>query len=110
MLETLLQSGDTQERCGLLLDDGTVVEVANLHAEPERGCEMDPKAVLKCIKAGGVIGTWHTHPDSDPNLSGEDYSAFLAWPDLRHVIVGMRDGKPTVAEFVVEDGLVMKCD
>lgn len=110
MLETLLTPDAVDERCGFVLKDGTAVEVANIHANPSVGYEMDPVAALKVMETGDVVATWHTHPDSDPNLSGEDYSGFLSWPDLEHAIIGWRDGKVVVARFKVEDGLVMQCD
>jgi proteasome lid subunit RPN8/RPN11 len=109
VLEKLLQPNDTVERCGLVLKDGSVVELNNLAAEPGHSFEMDHEAALPYFKRDEVAMTWHTHPDSDPNLSGEDYSSFLSWPDLVHAIIGVRDGKTVVEKFQIENGLVLVC-
>lgn len=108
MLETMLQPGDVEERCGLVLKDGTLVEIPNIAEDKTLGYRMDPAEVLPYMD--DVAGTWHTHPDTDPNLSGEDYSGFLAWPDLEHSIVGLRNGAVTVTRYRVEDGMVLGCD
>jgi proteasome lid subunit RPN8/RPN11 len=110
MLETFLRPGETNERCGLILKDGTIIEVENVAADKTLGYQMSPLSVLPFVEEGLVAGTWHTHPDTDPNLSGEDYSGFLGWPDLEHSIVGWRNGKATVLRYRVEDGLVIACD
>lgn len=110
MYATLLQPGDTVERCGLILKRGKTVEITNVAAEPETSFEMSPDEIFPYVKKGNIIGTWHTHPQSDPNLSGDDYYGFLCWPDLFHVIIGMRDGKVTVERFTVDNGVVMRCD
>jgi proteasome lid subunit RPN8/RPN11 len=104
----LLQPGDVEERCGLLLDDDTVVEVKNIAEDPVNSYKMDPLSVLPLLDR--VRGTWHTHPDSDPNLSGDDYSGFLAWPDLEHLIIGRRNGQIVSLRYRVENGLVIACD
>jgi proteasome lid subunit RPN8/RPN11 len=108
MLENLLQPSDTVERCGLILKDGTILELVNVHDTPERGYRMDPTAALPHLE--NLTGTWHTHPDSDPNLSEEDYAGFLAWPDLEHYIIGRRNGQLAVSKYIVEEGMVIECD
>lgn len=110
MLETLLQPNDVDERCGLILKDGTIVEIGNIAEEKSDGYEMDPVAVLPFIKDGSIEATWHTHPDSSSNLSGEDYAGFLAWPMFEHVIVGTTNGVVEVSRYRVTDGLVIACD
>jgi len=109
MLEALLQKNDTEERCGLIMTDGKPLELKNVAEEPKNGFEMDPEQVLAHI--GDAIGTWHTHPHSTPNLSGEDYTCFLGWPDLQHHIIGRApDGSTKVMSFIVKDGVVVKCE
>ena len=71
-----------QERCGLITKGGKLVEIDNIHDTPELGYRMDPKQVLAHLD--DAIATWHTHPDSDPNLSQEDYAGFSQWPRLKH--------------------------
>lgn len=110
MLETLLQKGDVKERCGVVLNDGTVVEIENIAEEPAKGFEMDPVQFLEQLKTGNVDRTWHTHPDGPPVLSGEDYTTFLAWPSLKHSIIGIDEGKVTVMTYHTEDGAILPCD
>ena len=110
MLETLLQPGETAERCGVIMDDGNIVEILNINEEPEKGFEMEPVAFIELIKTRHVVGTWHTHPDGSPVLSGEDYTTFLAWPDLEHSVIGIQDGKAAVLTYRVENGVVITCD
>ncbi len=112
MRDTLIDlylEGAAEERCGFVLEDGTLVEISNVHSEPTKGFRMDPFELLQHLD-DPLVGTWHTHPDGDPNLSQEDYAGFLNWPHLKHYIVGTLDGEPTVEAFEVVDGLVLKCD
>lgn len=110
MLETLLQSGDMHERCGVILKDGKIVEVENLADDPRTGFELNFETLFDELDNDLIAATWHTHPDSDPNLSGEDYASFLSWPELEHIIIGFRDGKVTSLKFKVAQGLVFQCD
>ena len=104
-LISFLLPSDPNERCGLILADDTVVEIRNVHGEPEKGYRMDAKEVLPHVD--NIKATWHTHPLADPNLSEEDYAGFLQWPNLVHYIVGIRDGEPAVGTYTVEDGYVL---
>lgn len=108
MLETLLQPGETAERCGLILSNGDVIEIANVAPDPTLSYEMDSASVLKWLE--DTVGTWHTHPDTDPNLSDEDHDGFMAWPDLTHSIIGRRGGEVVVVTYKVEDGVLVVCD
>lgn len=108
MLETLLRPHDTEERCGVILKDTTVVEITNVASDKTTSYKMCPKELLPIID--DVVATWHTHPDSDPNLSEEDRVGFLMWPKLAHYIVGRRAGKVVVEKYRVEDGFVLICD
>lgn len=108
MLETLLSPGDTEERCGLILKDGSIAEIENIAEDRTLGYRMNPAAVIALLDH--TVGTWHTHPDTDPNLSGADYSSFLDWPDLEHSIIGWRNGKVAITKYRVERGLVIQCD
>lgn len=110
-LVELYDATNPQERCGVLTETGEIIEITNVHNEPEAGFRMDPSELIKALDGEDeVVATWHTHPDADPNLSQEDYAGFLQWPDLVHLIVGMRDGKVEVDIFKVEEGLVLRCD
>ena len=108
MLETFLLPSDTEERCGLILKDGSIVEIENVAEDKVNSYRMNPVGVLPFVD--DLAGTWHTHPEGDPNLSGEDYSGFLAWPELEHSIIGHRNGQVVVTRYRVQDGLVVQCD
>jgi proteasome lid subunit RPN8/RPN11 len=95
------------ERCGLVGARGGFHEVGNIHVDPVAGFHMEPSALIDAVEKGAVA-TWHTHPGKDPNLSDEDMAGFKQWPQLRHYIVGIRDGEPCVVCFMIEDGIVMK--
>jgi proteasome lid subunit RPN8/RPN11 len=88
------------ERCGVILQDMTVVELSNLSPNPTEGFEMDIEQVL----ALKPIATWHTHPKTSANLSAPDYLLYLQHPDLWHYIVG--SAGETWCYFV-EDGVVL---
>src|SRR3546814_11024753 len=92
---TTLFRSSALERCGFVLRDGTVVEITNVHDEPERGFRMAPARVLEYVDNPDLVGTWHTHPGGDPNLSQEDYAGFLHWPALEPLIVGTLDCETT---------------
>lgn len=109
-MHEILKSDDVEERCGLELRNGTLIEIANVAEDPIAGYLMEPEAVMALLQSGEVIGTWHTHPGADPNLSGDDYKGFLMWPDLEHSIIGVRKGVTTVVRYRVEDGLVFTCE
>lgn len=110
MLETHLQPTDKYEKCGLVLTDGTVVEIKNIANDMVMGFLMDPVEVLPYLTEGRVAGTWHTHPKGSAVLSGEDQEHFLAWPDLTHYIVGWNGNTPEVSSYKVVEGAVVKCD
>lgn len=69
------------ERCGVITEEGTIVELDNLHPDPINFFRMD------ITNHSGVVATWHTHTGSNFNLSIEDYRTFMAHPDLCHYIV-----------------------
>lgn len=98
---------DPNECCGVILADGDVMQLPNIHSDPAAGFHIEPKSFLEQLELG-AIGTWHTHPQADPNLSHEDMAGFRQWPNLTHYIVGIRDGEPFVEVFKVEDGIVVR--
>lgn len=98
-----LKAHDTEERCGFVTQRGRVIEVRNVASDPTKAFRIDPKETIKWL-AKGAVATWHTHPHTDSNLSGEDYSCFLLWDDLTHYVVS----RDHVATYVVEDGLVVQ--
>lgn len=94
----------SNERCGLILDDGTIIEVPNICNEPEHGFEISPTSIFPIEDR--IVGTWHTHPDGTTNLSDDDYYGFLNWPDWKHYIISNDE----IACYIVQDGAVMKHD
>jgi proteasome lid subunit RPN8/RPN11 len=73
-----------RECCGLLLGRDNRVALAqsaaNVHPEPERHFEIDPKALItahRAARAGGleVLGYYHSHPDGCAEPSATDRAA-----------------------------------
>ncbi len=71
------------ERCGVVYTSGATLELVNAHPNPAESFMILEEELVKL----DVVGTFHTHPTSGPNLSTDDYHAFLAWPKLRHYII-----------------------
>jgi proteasome lid subunit RPN8/RPN11 len=70
-----------REACGLLLGHGdqidTIQPCTNVHPDPERHFEIDPRALIAAHRAareGGpqVIGYYHSHPSGPPEPSAAD--------------------------------------
>lgn len=89
------------ERVGVVLRDGTIVEMLNVSPQPEESFLVDPAEMLRYEDE--MVATWHTHPKTDSNLSGDDYLTFTMWPDQLHLIIGT-DG---VKGYVVKKGSVV---
>lgn len=107
-LAARLKSDDALERCGFVTKRGRIIELKNVADKPEDQFRIAPADTLKYLQRGDVVATWHTHPRSSPNLSGEDYECFLRWDDLDHYVVGRREGEIKVVRYFVEDGLVVQ--
>lgn len=90
-----------EERCGLILKDDTIVELENIHPNPEQGFEIDSSEVLRYLEQ--MKATWHTHPNQSSILSGEDHLCFSHWADLQHHIIG-KDG---ISTYEVQNGAVL---
>ena len=103
-LKRKLKKTDTVERCGLVLTDGMVFQLENLHDNPEVGFRISGTELYKYETM--LMGTWHTHPGKTSVLSQEDYNGFLNWPDLTHFIVGI-DG---VRAYRVEGDVIREVD
>ena len=88
------------ERCGIILDSGEAVEVKNIHPDPENCFQI----AVEELDRNDVVGTFHTHPSTGPNLSVADYWAFRSYPDLRHYIVS----KSGLWCFKVSDGTLCR--
>ena len=99
-LPACLKAGDTKERVGLVLADGSVIELENVALNPEREFEASPADMVK--HDGNTIATWHTHTSGPPRLSVNDVDGFLMWPHLQHWIVTPEG----ITGFKVENGAV----
>lgn len=106
-LAPLLKEGDTEERCGFVTKRGRIVHVPNIADDPKAAFRIDPAATLSWLEKGAVA-TWHTHPYTTANLSGEDYECFCVWDNLVHYVIGRRNNQIEVATYRVEDGLVVQ--
>lgn len=70
-----------REACGLLFGEGAEIAgwqaADNVAESPERGFEIDPRALfaaLRAERAGGakILGYWHSHPSGDAAPSATD--------------------------------------
>lgn len=99
--------GEQQERCGFVTKWGRVIEVDNVSPSPTTQFKISPTDIIHWSKKGAVA-TWHTHPNSDPNLSGEDSACFHAWDDMVHYVIGVRDGLTLVLKYAFDDGVLVQ--
>lgn len=70
---------------GVVLLDGTVVELKNHSPTPDRNLLIARAEVDELVKY--AYASWHTHPANNVNLSGTDYRMFQSLPSLKHFIV-----------------------
>lgn len=87
-----------KERCGLILESG-LLEIENIAPDPYNFFAM-PESVMH---HSGIIGTWHTHPNTDPNLSVDDYRFFTNYPELNHFVIGNHE----TWRYYVQDGTLL---
>ena len=90
------------ERVGFITKRGKMVEVANIHPEPENFFEVGLEDLEENIAKAKAI--WHTQPGRTSQLSYEDYLGFLNFPEQLHIVIGF-DGYRV---YKVEDGSVLK--
>lgn len=93
-----------EERVGLVLASGEVIELVNISTEPLTSFMLSPDDLLKHVILGKAQATWHTHPGGGNNLSTHDYQAFLNYPEMKHLIAG-HDG---VRIYEVENGRILQ--
>lgn len=104
MLESSLlsfYSNSGPERGGIITRLGPT-ECKNVSENPEEGYEMSYEDMDK-LDNTDTVGTFHTHPGKSANLSYEDYETFMAYPGLKHYIVG----KEGVKAYKVVDGRLL---
>ena len=85
-VQTLLSKRDGKvEACGLILKDGTIIDLVNVHASPDQAFHIAAADVIKYEL--DMAATWHTHVGK-AYPSGADYVCFRNWSKLNHYIVG----------------------
>lgn len=77
-----------EERCGVILVSGEVVELPNRHTQPKNNFRMLSEDVANV--AGEIVSTWHSHTIQSYNLSLNDYECFKNLPELSHYIVSTK--------------------
>jgi len=91
------QRSPGQEVCGLIAArDGQpirVIPMRNVAADPRRLFEMDERELIDAMKAlrengETLFATYHSHPDSAPELSPLDIER-LGYPDVLHLVISM---------------------
>lgn len=92
------------EKCGFILNNGEIIAVENLHPHPEVGFVI-PKDLIEYY-AESIMALWHSHPSDDINLSLEDHTGFLAFPQYEHHIYGLNKK----AVYYVRDQIVYRRD
>lgn len=83
-----LYSDKGNERVGFIRGENRIIEVPNISAAPMEGFRISAADIINHVENFQCWATWHTHPNEDSNLSGEDYVSFTAWPDLHHFVIG----------------------
>ena len=91
----------TVERVGLVLFDGTVIELRNQSPTPETGFMVDPEEFKSVSEY--TVGMWHTHPKNNVNLSPLDHNTFKSLAGWTHYIVT----ETRVRSFIVRNNKVM---
>jgi proteasome lid subunit RPN8/RPN11 len=89
----------TTEACGVIDDDLVIIPCQNHASDPYdhfKFSEDDLKGVA----------TWHTHPQSNANLSIADYWFFVQWSMQIHFIVAQDE----VRCYAVHEGKVYSVD
>lgn len=99
--ETLCVDFLEDERCGLVLTSGEIIELPNMSSYPSNSFVLSVRDVEPYKSM--MVATWHTHPKGPNNLSIDDYNTFLDMPEIPHFIVTTR----SVTMFQAEDDYVM---
>ena len=77
-------------------------ECKNIAENPNEGFELSFDDLDK-LDNSDTLGTFHTHPGESGNLSYGDYETFMAYPSLKHYIIG-KDG---IKVYRVVDGRLL---
>lgn len=99
---TMYQSSITaDERCGVVLTNGDIIELPNRSSHPNNSFMMQESDTSPYQEQ--IFATWHTHPRGPNNLSIEDYNTFAELEDIYHLILTPE----TISLYKMIDGYVM---
>lgn len=93
------------EACGFILDDGEIVEIANIHPDPLRGFSMSGQDILNKLdkeSLSRIIGIWHTHPKGTIKPSKTDIHAIRSGAILKNWVYFIAT-KDQVSQWNPED-------
>jgi proteasome lid subunit RPN8/RPN11 len=80
---SLAQAAPAAEVCGFLIDHGGLktFPCSNASPEPAESFEIDPQDHIRALRAGRIMGVYHSHPD-DSSFSPADltYAEEAAYP------------------------------
>lgn len=76
------------ERCGLVLTSGEIIELPNSSTYPYNSFVLSAADVAPYKEQ--LAATWHSHPRGPNNLSIDDYNTFLDIPTPPHFIITTR--------------------
>lgn len=75
-----------KEACGVIVNGVGVIEIPNVHKDPEHYFEMEAAQLVAVYEEyGGIDGVWHSHPNGDPLPSTADAEG--APPGLPYYII-----------------------
>lgn len=89
------------ERIGFILKNGDIIELTNTAQKAAEEDVFEFSAVDIVWYSDQVWATWHTHIGSG-NLSCDDFTGFINYPDWLHFIVG-NDGVWAYSVFEERD-------
>jgi proteasome lid subunit RPN8/RPN11 len=83
--ETLEVETAQDERCGIVLRSGEILELQNSSTYPYNSFVIS-NVEIEPYKAE-IAASWHTHPRGPHNLSIDDYNTFMDMPEIPHLII-----------------------
>jgi proteasome lid subunit RPN8/RPN11 len=105
-----------QEACGVLAGAGGRVRrtyfLGNTSVTPQSNYLADPGRQLKAFQDAErrgleLLAIYHSHPNSAAYPSETDI-ALAYYPEARHVIVSLAEGRPVVRCFAIVSGRVIE--
>jgi len=74
------------EACGFIMEDGDIIEIANVSLAPMRAFKMDRDEMFEklCDRVDFIQGIWHTHPGGSCHPSETDLDGITLGAIARH--------------------------